>query len=130
MFSPSPCVVCCVCIVNLFVKAKRTLAMYTHELKHISPSFVPSSGDLIYVQYGSTSYVGVFCRSVTRKGIRPVNFDLQRWVQVEKGSAAMFGDTRLECDEHASGDREELAGIQVEVNSKGKIIAVVSGYWD
>ena len=45
-----------VCIVNLFVKAKCTLAMYTLEMSHISPSFVPASQDVIYVQYGSTSY--------------------------------------------------------------------------
>ena len=40
--SPSSCVCLVYTFVNLFVKPKRTLAMYILELKHISPSFVPS----------------------------------------------------------------------------------------
>ena len=66
---------------------------------------------MIYVKYGSTLYIGVVCKSVTRQCIRPANFDLQHWMQVKKGISVMFGALQLECVLHAKKHREELDDI-------------------
>ena len=64
------------------------------------------------MQYTGYHGTGVVCRSHNKghsSGLRTLI--LQPWVQVEKGSAAMFGALRLECVLHATEHREELAGI-------------------
>ena len=98
--------VCCVCTVNLFVKAKRTLAMYTLELKHISTSsYLVSRCDICAV----LKYLVPYGLHQSR-GIRHTNFGFAVLGVRLKGSIAVFGALRLECGQHAAGHREEHAG--------------------
>ena len=89
--------------------------------------FLPSSAAAsIYVKYGSTSY-GVVCRSVTRRGIRPATFDLQRLVEVEKGSAECF----VLCDSSALCTQRGIVKSLLVFKSrstKGK--SSPTGYWN
>ena len=107
MFSPPSGVLRFVCTVNQFVKAKRTLAVYIFELRHIFPSCVSSSLEIIYVLYGVARYwcglqVVARLKVVTKKGICPANFDcaescvsLQRKYRNDRCSAARVQSARI-----------------------------------
>ena len=79
IYFPVIACLCCVCVVNLFVKAKRTLPMYTFELKRTAPSFVSR---LKWWHTCSTEGPRTvwFAVKSQKKAFIPRTLILQRWV--------------------------------------------------
>ena len=116
--SSSSCVCLVYTFVNLSVKPKRTLAMYTFELKHISPRFFVPSVWRNYICDERTYLVPCGLHQSQEKDIRPATGDVAALsVSLEgKYRNVWCSAARMNVVCTQQGIAKEVADIQMEVN--------------